>query len=100
MLSKGTVWIIIVLLPVGLCTIIIYSMCPKSFSIPLCSICYNALQFALHWRIRASARYMEERREHLLIGAQGSGKGTQAEKLSAALHLTHISSGDSQKSYE
>jgi adenylate kinase len=30
----------------------------------------------------------------LLIGAQGSGKGTQAEKLSAALHLRHISSGD------
>ena len=30
----------------------------------------------------------------LLIGAQGSGKGTQAEKLSAALHLSHISSGD------
>jgi len=30
----------------------------------------------------------------LLIGAQGSGKGTQAEKLSATLHLRHISSGD------
>lgn len=30
----------------------------------------------------------------ILIGAQGSGKGTQAEKLNAALGLRHISSGD------
>jgi adenylate kinase len=30
----------------------------------------------------------------LLIGAQGSGKGTQAEKLSLALDVRHIASGD------
>jgi adenylate kinase len=30
----------------------------------------------------------------LLVGAPGSGKGTQAELLSEALGLTHISSGD------
>ncbi|MBE3559301.1 MAG: adenylate kinase [Ktedonobacteraceae bacterium] len=30
----------------------------------------------------------------ILIGAQGSGKGTQAEKLSATLHITHVASGD------
>lgn len=30
----------------------------------------------------------------ILIGAQGSGKGTQAEKLSYVLGLRHISSGD------
>jgi adenylate kinase len=30
----------------------------------------------------------------LLIGAQGSGKGTQAEKLSQALGIPHIASGD------
>jgi adenylate kinase len=30
----------------------------------------------------------------ILIGAQGSGKGTQAEKLSLALGVRHISSGD------
>ncbi|HTK10600.1 MAG TPA: adenylate kinase [Ktedonobacteraceae bacterium] len=30
----------------------------------------------------------------ILIGAQGSGKGTQAEKLKCALGLRHISSGD------
>jgi adenylate kinase len=29
-----------------------------------------------------------------MIGAQGSGKGTQAEMLAGALHLQHISSGD------
>lgn len=30
----------------------------------------------------------------VLIGAQGSGKGTQAARLVAALHIHHISSGD------
>ncbi|MBO0795037.1 MAG: adenylate kinase [Ktedonobacteraceae bacterium] len=30
----------------------------------------------------------------ILIGAQGSGKGTQAEKLSLALSARHVSSGD------
>src|ERR1700731_3803965 len=30
----------------------------------------------------------------LLIGAQGSGKGTQAEKLSQALGIPHVASGD------
>jgi adenylate kinase len=30
----------------------------------------------------------------LLIGAQGSGKSTQAEKLSSALGICHVSSGD------
>src|SRR5579859_106775 len=30
----------------------------------------------------------------LLIGAQGSGKGTQAEKLSQALGILHVASGD------
>jgi adenylate kinase len=30
----------------------------------------------------------------ILIGAQGSGKGTQAEKLSQALSVCHIASGD------
>lgn len=30
----------------------------------------------------------------LLIGAQGSGKGTQAEKLSQALGICHVASGD------
>lgn len=30
----------------------------------------------------------------ILIGAQGSGKGTQAEKLSQALDMRHVSSGD------
>lgn len=30
----------------------------------------------------------------ILIGAQGSGKGTQAEMLEQALHLPHIASGD------
>ena len=30
----------------------------------------------------------------LLIGAQGSGKGTQAEKLSLALGIRHVASGD------
>ena len=30
----------------------------------------------------------------ILIGAQGSGKGTQAEMLAATLHLQHVSSGD------
>ena len=30
----------------------------------------------------------------LLIGAQGSGKGTQAEKLSLALDIRHVASGD------
>jgi adenylate kinase len=30
----------------------------------------------------------------ILVGAQGSGKGTQAELLSKALNVTHIASGD------
>src|SRR6266700_3093123 len=30
----------------------------------------------------------------LLIGAQGSGKGTQAEKLSQSLGIPHVASGD------
>ena len=30
----------------------------------------------------------------ILVGAQGSGKGTQAELLSKALNITHIASGD------
>lgn len=30
----------------------------------------------------------------VLLGAQGSGKGTQAEKLSAELNIPHISTGD------
>lgn len=30
----------------------------------------------------------------ILIGAQGSGKGTQAEKLSEALNIRHVASGD------
>jgi adenylate kinase len=30
----------------------------------------------------------------ILIGAQGSGKGTQAEKLSQSLSICHVSSGD------
>ncbi|GAC1361684.1 MAG: adenylate kinase [Ktedonobacteraceae bacterium] len=30
----------------------------------------------------------------ILIGAQGSGKGTQAKKLANALHVHHVSSGD------
>ena len=30
----------------------------------------------------------------ILIGAQGSGKGTQAEKLTRALGIRHIASGD------
>jgi len=30
----------------------------------------------------------------ILIGAQGSGKGTQAEKLTQALGITHVASGD------
>ena len=30
----------------------------------------------------------------ILIGAQGSGKGTQAENLAHALGVVHISSGD------
>jgi adenylate kinase family enzyme len=30
----------------------------------------------------------------LLIGAQGSGKGTQAEMLAQALGVPHIASGD------
>ena len=30
----------------------------------------------------------------ILIGAQGSGKGTQAEKLIQALGITHVASGD------
>jgi adenylate kinase len=30
----------------------------------------------------------------LLIGAQGSGKGTQADKLSQALGIPHVASGD------
>ncbi len=30
----------------------------------------------------------------ILIGAQGSGKGTQAEMLADALHIQHVSSGD------
>ncbi|HLZ60633.1 MAG TPA: adenylate kinase [Ktedonosporobacter sp.] len=30
----------------------------------------------------------------LLVGAQGSGKGTQAEKLSQALDIRHVASGD------
>ena len=30
----------------------------------------------------------------LLIGARGSGKGTQAEKLSLALDIRHVASGD------
>ncbi|GAC1469883.1 MAG: adenylate kinase [Ktedonobacteraceae bacterium] len=30
----------------------------------------------------------------ILIGAQGSGKGTQAKKLADALHVHHVSSGD------
>ncbi len=30
----------------------------------------------------------------ILIGAQGSGKGTQAEQICNALHIPHVSSGD------
>lgn len=30
----------------------------------------------------------------ILVGAQGSGKGTQAEQLSGVLHVPHVSSGD------
>lgn len=30
----------------------------------------------------------------ILIGAQGSGKGTQAERLSATLNIRHVASGD------
>ena len=37
---------------------------------------------------------MEGQVNILLIGAQGSGKGTQAEQLSQALAVRHISSGD------
>jgi adenylate kinase len=37
---------------------------------------------------------MEEHVNIILIGAQGSGKGTQAKKLSAALGVQHVASGD------
>lgn len=37
---------------------------------------------------------MEEDVNIILIGAQGSGKGTQGEKLSLALSVRHIASGD------
>jgi adenylate kinase len=37
---------------------------------------------------------MEEDVNIILIGAQGSGKGTQGEKLSLALDMRHIASGD------
>jgi adenylate kinase len=37
---------------------------------------------------------MEESMNIILIGAQGSGKGTQAEKLSEALGICHVASGD------
>ncbi len=30
----------------------------------------------------------------VLIGAQGSGKGTQAEKLAQSLGICHVASGD------
>ena len=30
----------------------------------------------------------------VLIGAQGSGKGTQAEKLTSSLGISHVASGD------
>lgn len=30
----------------------------------------------------------------ILIGAQGSGKGTQAERLAQSLHISHVASGD------
>lgn len=30
----------------------------------------------------------------ILIGAQGSGKGTQAERLAQSLHVSHVASGD------
>ena len=30
----------------------------------------------------------------ILIGAQGSGKGTQAERLAQSLHIRHVASGD------
>ncbi len=38
--------------------------------------------------------YGEKNVNIILIGAQGSGKGTQAEKLSLALGVRHIASGD------
>jgi len=39
-------------------------------------------------------RWRKDVNNIILIGAQGSGKGTQAEKLKCALGLRHISSGD------
>jgi adenylate kinase len=30
----------------------------------------------------------------ILVGAQGSGKGTQAEKLTGSLGVSHVASGD------
>jgi len=35
-----------------------------------------------------------ERRIIVMIGAPGAGKGTQAERLAAALHLPHVSTGE------
>jgi adenylate kinase len=48
------------------------------------------------WRVRQfSVLPPEEINVNIiLIGAQGSGKGTQAEQLSKALHIPHVASGD------
>ena len=41
----------------------------------------------------AAARAGEDRRIILMIGAPGAGKGTQAERLAAALDVPHVSTG-------
>lgn len=42
----------------------------------------------------AAARHKGDRRIIVMIGAPGAGKGTQAERLAAALGLPHISTGE------
>jgi adenylate kinase len=57
---------------------------------------YHPYFLPTQWRVRQfSVLPPEEINVNIiLIGAQGSGKGTQAEQLCNALHIPHVASGD------
>jgi len=78
----------------GLCTIII-TLCAKELFYTYSVLYVTCVTIRLyHVRIRASARYMEERREHSSYWRAGIRKRHTSRKAFSALHLTHISSGD------
>src|SRR5439155_16499307 len=60
------------------------------------SWCLNSYEASVrrYSMVSPSELSTEESMNIILIGAQGSGKGTQADKLEQALGVCHVASGD------